>query len=137
MLSYPQAKHARFALLIVAGLQQLKIISLCSIISLVSYILRVRFGGRVRRKPKLNMFQLGKSLKVGQTTILCHPQDHIFFIFRQVLCLSVLDLHWILSKAFVSLVNFNLLGKIANAKSFTTEFRRKFLSKKTFKSGVQ
>ena len=44
-----------------------------------SYILSVRFGGRVRLKPreKLNMFKLRKSLKVEQTTILCRARLYI------------------------------------------------------------
>ena len=56
------------------------IISLCYIISLSSYVLRVRFGSGVRLEPKekLNMFQLRKSLKVGQTTVFCRAQDYKF-----------------------------------------------------------
>ena len=34
-----------------------------------------------------NIFQLRKSLKVGWTTTLCHAQDCILFIIRQLLCL--------------------------------------------------
>ena len=59
-----------------------KIISLCDIIALFLFILRVRFGSRV-------WLRLRKSLKVGQTTTLCPAQDYIFHIFRNFLCLFV------------------------------------------------
>ena len=83
----------------------IKITSLCYIISMVSYILRVRFGGRVRLKPreKLTMFQLRKSLKVGQPRYFLTLKT-IYSLFS-FLCLSVVDLHWILSKAFASFLH--------------------------------
>ena len=73
-----------------------KIISLCYIISLFSHILRVRFGSGVGLEPKekLNMFQLRKSLKVGQTTVFCRAQDYRFLIsdrfcaFRSWICIE-------------------------------------------------
>ena len=74
MFSYPGVTHARFALVIVGGrVIGVKIVSLCYIILLFSYITRVRFGSGVRLEPKekLNMFYLRKSLKVGQTTVFC------------------------------------------------------------------
>ena len=79
--SPPGAKRgAPLVLEIVA--ERAKIISLRDIISLFSYILRVRFGSRV-------WLRLRKSLKVGQTTTLCPAQDYIFHIFRNFLCLFV------------------------------------------------
>ena len=64
-------------------LKRVKIIFfLCDIVSLFSYIPRVRFGSRI-------WLRLRKSLKVGQTTTLCPAQDYVFHIFRKVLCLFV------------------------------------------------
>ena len=80
--SPPGAKRdAPFALQIVAE-ENAKIIFLYDIISLFSYILRVRFVSRI-------WLRLGKSLKVGQTTTLCPAQDYIFQIFRNVMSFFV------------------------------------------------
>ena len=51
------------------------------------------------------LMRLIKSLKVGQTTVFCHAQVYRFLIFRQVLCLLVLDLHWILLRGFFSFLH--------------------------------
>lgn len=56
-----------------------KVISLSYIISLFTYIQRVRFGSRVRQEGK-KIFQLRKSWLLCLTLTLSHYQDCIYFL---------------------------------------------------------
>ena len=79
-----------------------KITSSCYIISPVSYILRVCFVGRVRLKPRKKMKHV-LAPQIIESWANHDPlsRSRLYILYFSLLCLLVVDLYWILSKAFV------------------------------------